>query len=332
MERVLNRNGRGIGNSLAVAPVILLLLCGGMARAQSSDEAWYRRAMNSAGKAMYFCAWPTDTYDHMEFGGIQWQPGGADVSVILYGTSWLEGDLWVEVVAEFRNGQMTKMAFGRYSKKAIIPPGTVGKKVLEAINRELQRQESPVAVLCLSNPTPDAISYSLPAEEASQTLSPGQTIMFWHTGADDFTVSFGATRTGGLQRTFRLKGVTQASKPASCQTPMTYDFVVSGERVALQPRTWTAGTESPTGIIGVELRIEEGDSFPTIVTVRTGTPAGRAYVPAGALLVEVNGESVRSLSIDDVVARTRGPVNTVVKVGVLPRGSDRIQYFNLKRE
>src|ERR1700733_5778622 len=132
MENVLNRNGRGIRKSLAITPVILLLLCGGTARAQSSDEAWYRRAMNSAGKLMYFCAWPTDTYDHMEFGEIQRKPGGADVSVILYGRSWLEGDLWVEVVAEFRNGRMTKMSFGRYSDKALIKPGTTGKKVLEA--------------------------------------------------------------------------------------------------------------------------------------------------------------------------------------------------------
>lgn len=328
MERVLNRNGRGVWNSLAVALVIALLFCGGAARAQSSDEAWYHRAMNSIGKAMYFCAWPTDKYDHMEFGRITWQPGGADVSVILYGTSWLEGDLWVEAVAEFRNGQMTDLRFGRYSKKALVPPGTVMKEGLKAINEALKQNQPQVAVLCLSNPTSDPISYSLSPEDASsQTLRPGQTWMFWHNGATDFTVSFGSTRLGGLQKAVRLKGVVQASKPASCETGMTYDFVGSAERVDLQPRV-----PDSIGLIGVELKIEDGDSYPTIVTTRPGTSAGREYVPAGSLLVEVNGESVRGLSIDSVVARTRGPVNTFVKIGVLPRGSDRIQYFNLKRE
>jgi carboxyl-terminal processing protease len=115
---------------------------------------------------------------------------------------------------------------------------------------------------------------------------------------------------------------------------MTYDFVVSGQRVDLQPRTWIAGGDTPdsTGLIGVNLEIEDGDRFPTIISVRPGTSASRADVPAGSLLVEVNGESVRGLSIDSVVARTRGTVNTYVRIGVLPRGSDRIQYFNLRRE
>jgi hypothetical protein len=369
------RNGRGILNGLAVILIIASFLCGGPVSAQSSDEAWYRRAINSLGKAMYFCAWPTDTYDHMEFGTIDLKPGGADVSVILYGTSWLEGDLWTEAVAEFRNGQMTNLRFGRYSRKALIPPGTVMKEGLKAVNEELKRQQSqqtpqaPIAVLCLRNPTPDPIAYSLPSEQVSpQTLGPGQTWMFWHGGGGDFTVSFGATKAAGLQKTIRLKGIAQASKPSSCEAGMTYDFVASDQRVGLQPRTWIAGAESPftpnliqspnvgkwvcaegykwasqderdttcipdsTGLIGVDLKLEDNDGFPTIVSVRPGTSASRADVPAGSLLVEVNGESVRGLSIDSVVARTRGTVNTYVRIGVLPRGSDRIQYFNLRRE
>jgi len=335
------RNGRGILNGLAAILIIASFLCGGSASAQSSDEAWYRRAINSVGKVMYFCAWPTDKYDHMEFGSIDLKPGGADVSVILYGTSWLEGDLWTEAVAEFRNGRMTNLRFARYSSKALIPPGTVMIEGLKAVNEELKRQQfqqtpqPPVAVLCLSNPTPDPIAYSLPSEQVSaQTLGPGQTWMFWHGGGGDFTVSFGVTKTAGPQNTVRLNGIARASKPSSCEDGMTYDFVASGQRVDLRPRTSIAGAEIPdsTGLIGVNLEIEDGDRFPTIVSVRPGTSASRADVPAGSLLVEVNGESVRGLSIDSVVARTRGTVNTYVRIGVLARGSERIQYFNLRRE
>lgn len=357
-------------NGLVVALIVAAVLFGGVASAQSSpDEAWYKRLFDNFGKAMYFCAWPSDTYNHVEFGRIEWKPGGADVSAFLYGTSWLEGRNWAEIVLEIRNGEVTRVRWGRY--QGAWPPGTFFGSLLDELNKEMKRQQpQEFAVLCLSNPTPDPIVYSLPSESiASQTLAPGQLWMFWHPGSDDFTVSFGGLKNSSIQKTVRAKGVTQGSKPTSCGEKVTYDFVTAGQRVGLKPRAWIAGTEDPftpnlvrsenegkwicadgykwavpddltsntcvpnsTGLIGVEIRKEDGALLPAIVSVRPTSPAGRAGLPPGSYLAQVDGESVQDLSIEDVAGRLRGPVNTVVRIGVIVPGRDQIQFFTLKRE
>ena len=81
-----------------VVALASLLVVGPAFAQSSSDEAWYRSFIHSIGKTLFFCAWPTDTYDHMEFGSIAWKSNGADVSVVLYGDSWLEGKVWTETI------------------------------------------------------------------------------------------------------------------------------------------------------------------------------------------------------------------------------------------
>jgi hypothetical protein len=224
------------------------------ASAQSSgDEAWYWQLVRSFGKTLYWAAWPTDKYDHMEFEHVEFKPGGADVYVVLYGDSWLEGRLWTEVVTEIRNGQVTDMHFGRYSSNAIIPPGYTVARLSEALdnmNKQLQDQQRqntaqprpvepslaphPVSVICISNSTQYAMIYSIPSENiASGTYRPGDTWMYWHDGSGQFTVTF---NDGGSRRTVRVQGVTRNSKPASCEENMIYDFISDGEHVDIAPR------------------------------------------------------------------------------------------------
>jgi hypothetical protein len=354
----------------------------------SSDEAGYRQLLTGLGKTLYFFAWPTDTYDHMEFGHIERRPGGADVYVVLYGNSWLEGNLWTEVVTEIRNGSVSDMRFGRYSSKALIKPGSTIQawgEVLVELNQELKRQqarqnnlsspaqpspsENALSAICVKNPTDDAITYALPSEQmSSKTLAPGQVWMYWHEGPGLFTISFNGMKAANFPWTVHMKGVMRSSRPDSCDDRMIYEFVVDGGRISIAPRTWVPGSEAPfipnlyrasgegkwvcaagykwassdpnstdcvpadTGLIGITLNIDPATPYPLITTVSPDGSAALAGVPAGSHLIEVNGSSMVGLDLNAVVAQTRGRTNTMVRIGVQPPGSDRIEYFDLRRQ
>jgi len=372
-----------------VVALASLLVVGPAFAQSSSDEAWYRSFIHSIGKTLFFCAWPTDTYDHMEFGSIAWKSNGADVSVVLYGDSWLEGKVWTEVVTEIRNGSVTNLRFGR--NNSLIKPGTTIKvtaQALASMNDEYQRQQraqagappprtqtptfesTPISVVCLSNPTVGPIVYSMPSEQVSwKTLDANGTWMFWHDGAGDFTVAFAGDRNSNVQKTVRVKGEMQAVKPASCDQRMTYDFVLNEQQVGLSPRVWVEGTEhafipnllradtdgkwtcaagykwaepenvnsttcisNSTGLLGFELQTDAAVGFPKIMSVRPGGSAERAGVPAGSYILRVNGESMEGLTIDQVVARTRGPMYSSVRIAVAAPGNDQVQYFDLTRQ
>ncbi len=374
-----------------VCVMAMVLVVGPVSAQSSSDEAWYRSFVHSIGKTLFFCAWPTDTYDHMEFGGIDWKSNGADVTVVLHGNSWLEGKVWTEVVTEIRNGSVTNLRFGR--NNGLIKPGTTIKmtgQALAALNDEYQRQQRaqagaptppatapsptlasvPVSVVCINNATGGPLTYSMPSERVGwKTLEANQSWIFWHNGAGDFTVAFAGDRTLNVQKTVSVKGEMQAGEPASCDQRMTYDFVQDGQLVGLTPRVWVAGTEhafipnllraetegnwscapgykwaepedtksttcvsNSTGLLGVVLQTDAAVGFPKIVTVSPGGSAERAGVPAGSYILRVNGESMEGLTIDQVVARTRGPMYSSVRIAVAAPGSDQVQYFSLTRQ
>ncbi len=205
----------------------------------------------SIGKTLFFCARPTDTYESMEFGGINWKSNGADVTVVLHGNSRLEGKVWTEVVTEISNGSVKNLRFGRNNR--FIEPGTkmkVTAQALASMNQEYQRQ-------------------SMPSEQLRwKTLDANQTWMLWHDGNADFTVAFPGDRATNLQKTIRLKGETQSAKPDSCDQRMTYDFVQDGQQMGLTPRVWVTGTEHP--LRANVLRAQEDGYGP-------GCPAGAAF-------------------------------------------------------
>lgn len=390
-------NRRRAEKGLFLAAVWLLVLASGLFGQTRTDESGYRSFVNSIGKLMFFYAWPSDTYDHVEMGDIRWAENGADVSVVLYGKSWLEGRVWTEVVASIRNGSVTDIRFGR--NNGMVPPGaTMGALggLLKSLNDEYQRQHpqqqagvattprptprvpaapvretSGVGVLCLNNTTSAAIGYAVPSEQIGwRTLDPGKTWMFWHDYEDtNFTVQFSASTEGGdARKTVAVTGAVARAKPESCEQRMTYDFLASEGQIGLTPETWISGTEHPfaanlirsqtegnwvcakgyhwltpedlkslncisdsIGLLGVDLKIEEGSSYPRIMSVRAGGSAEQAGVPAGSYLVRVDGASMEGLSIDDVVSRTRGPLSSSVRIGVVVAGGDQIQFFDLTR-
>lgn len=230
--------------------VLGLSLSAGLASAQpAGDEAWYRRFANNIGSAAFFFAWPTATYDHMEFGRIDPKSEGADVAVVLYGSGFPEGKIWTEVVLEIRNSDLSDLHFGRYS--ALNPPGSVFGNLAAAMAAYRNRHQLPsppaqqLSVLCLSNPTSERISYVLAPSAEPQSIEANKTWMMWHAGGAEFNVSFTAVKGSGTQKTMRIKGGLLQAKPESCEPNITYDFLVDQTRVGLIPETWIPGTEHP---------------------------------------------------------------------------------------
>ena len=60
----------------------------------------------------------------------------------------------------------------------------------------------------------------------------------------------------------------------------------------------------------------EGPAYVEVVAPIEDTPAYRAGIQAGDLIVKVEGESTDNLILDDVVDKLRGPVNTTVTVTI----------------
>jgi carboxyl-terminal processing protease len=79
--------------------------------------------------------------------------------------------------------------------------------------------------------------------------------------------------------------------------------------------------------IGVQLEAE-GDEV-VVATPIEGSPADRAGIRSGDVLMAVNGESVRGEDISEIVERVKGPEGTAVRLSVL-RGEEE-RKFDLER-
>jgi carboxyl-terminal processing protease len=62
--------------------------------------------------------------------------------------------------------------------------------------------------------------------------------------------------------------------------------------------------------IGAQVGLEDG--FPVVVAPLDGSPADQAGVEAGDIIMEVDGEDVSALSLDDIISLIRGEVGTEV--------------------
>ncbi|MCC6983389.1 MAG: S41 family peptidase [Bauldia sp.] len=84
------------------------------------------------------------------------------------------------------------------------------------------------------------------------------------------------------------------------------------------------------GGLGLEVTMEDGTV--RVVTPMDDSPAGRAGVMTGDLIVEIDGESLQGLSLDQSVEKMRGPVNTPVRLTVIREGADLPLYITVVRD
>jgi carboxyl-terminal processing protease len=93
--------------------------------------------------------------------------------------------------------------------------------------------------------------------------------------------------------------------------------------VYLDPDDFTnlrIGTAGNYEGLGIQISIRAG--FLTVIAPFEGTPAYRAGIIAGDRIVEIDGESTESMTLDDAVHRMRGPKGTTVSIKVA-RGRDQ---------
>jgi carboxyl-terminal processing protease len=101
-------------------------------------------------------------------------------------------------------------------------------------------------------------------------------------------------------------------------------FVDEGHTYFLDPQqyrdyqSWSRGDNS---YVGIGISVSSRNSEPRIVEVYENTPAQKAGLHPGDVLVRINDKSVAGLALDEMTTLVRGPVGTEVQITVR-RGDD----------
>ncbi|HXF60941.1 MAG TPA: PDZ domain-containing protein, partial [Caldilineaceae bacterium] len=82
--------------------------------------------------------------------------------------------------------------------------------------------------------------------------------------------------------------------------------------------------------IGAQLGIRE--QLPVIIAPFDGSPAQRAGVKAGDIIIRVDGEDVTSLPLNEIVMRIRGPKGTEVTLSLLRPEENRSLEVTITRD
>lgn len=88
-------------------------------------------------------------------------------------------------------------------------------------------------------------------------------------------------------------------------------------------------TEGEFGGVGIEIGMEKGR--PIVISPIEGTPAFRAGIRSGDIIVEINGEDTSNMTLMDVVRKIRGKPGTKVTLTIIRKGVDKPIKFELER-
>lgn len=77
--------------------------------------------------------------------------------------------------------------------------------------------------------------------------------------------------------------------------------------------------------VGIGISLEQGNAGPVIAAVYSGSPAARAGLVPGDVIVEIGGKSTTGLTLSSIIATMRGPAGSSVTVTIEPPtgGHDR---------
>jgi len=90
------------------------------------------------------------------------------------------------------------------------------------------------------------------------------------------------------------------------------------------------GTQGEFGGLGIEVGTEDG--FVKVISPIEDTPAFRAGVKAGDLIVKLDDTPVKGMSLNDAVKRMRGKPKTDITLTIMRKGENRPVVITLTRE
>lgn len=90
-----------------------------------------------------------------------------------------------------------------------------------------------------------------------------------------------------------------------------------------------AGTQGEFGGLGIEVAMEEG--LVKVVTPIEDSPAYRAGLKSGDLIMKLDDTQVRGITLNDAVKKMRGKPDTKITLTVLRKGEAKPLTFNLTR-
>ena len=89
-------------------------------------------------------------------------------------------------------------------------------------------------------------------------------------------------------------------------------------------------TSGQFGGLGIEVTMEEG--IIKVVSPIDDTPASKAGILSNDYIIELDGQQVLGLSLDEAVGKMRGPIGSKIKLTVIREGVERPLDFELARD
>ena len=94
-------------------------------------------------------------------------------------------------------------------------------------------------------------------------------------------------------------------------------------------REMQVGTRGEFGGLGIEVNMEDG--LVRVVSPMDDTPAARAGIKSGDLIVKLDDVFVKGMSLNDAVRKMRGKPDTAITLTIARKGEDKPLVFTLKR-
>lgn len=94
---------------------------------------------------------------------------------------------------------------------------------------------------------------------------------------------------------------------------------------------FTQDVEQEFGGIGIQVSLDPKTNRLTVMTPLPGTPAYRAGVRAGDVIMEIEGKSTKDFRISDAIKLLKGKAGEKVTLGVKHLGSDEIETLEMER-